>query len=585
MAVKIPYMVNESVGGGSLGQMNLLAPDFTGIAKAIGATGDMATEYFTKKQMERNDTIARKVQTDFTNQALQFEAELAQFKGEQAIGKTEEYKKKWEDYVKSYGESDDIAGNANHLKAVEFFGSKFGGDLNNTVAKYEIEQGKVHRGSVLVAQGETATAKIGAQSIGKGMPQIKAFLPEIDDIAKQLSAIDGKSVDYHRATLLTGVAKSYARQETNNELLLQTLNEMTGLIDEDVRSQLEGQVQGRLDAKQGQAYGTELFTSGVGQVDAVRAIMERYSNNDNARSSALSAYSQFKSAENAQRAEYDRQQNELLKTWLATGGDAPQGLSEDWAKRNTGMTLGDLYTKSQDDKPISAQTLLDAQNAFSLGVVAISKARTDEERQTAMNKTESVLLKINPKLAQQYAPKLAEYASKAGKPENLDTLPKVEAQVRTVFLQMTGKEYKPSKDGQSKQDRLYNRILATVMTNPSLQTTDGIKQTFLDQNRVVDEGFFSDTYKYQQESVSERQTKDAVSLGINFNARGSIGYRAFANAGMLGDKGVILPQYRMAVAQATKEYYERSLKKDGYGQNPTPEVIVEMLKKKGILKK
>jgi hypothetical protein len=238
------------------------------------------------------------------------------------------------------------------------------------------------------------------------------------------------------------------------------------------------------------------------------------------------------------------------------------------------------------DKPISAQTLLDAQNIFSTGVVAMSKAKTPLEVQRAMNLTETGLMKMNPKLAQQYAPKLAEYASRVGKPEHLDSMTKVEAQVRTVFLQLKGKEYKPSTKGANADDKLYNRVLATVMTNPALQTTDGVKQTFLDQNRLVDESFWSgETRKFEQEPASERQTKDAVGLGVNINPQRSVGYKAFSDAKLLGDNGLVLPQYRMEIAKATEEYYQYSQKKTGYGQNPTPEVVVEMLKRKGIIPK
>jgi hypothetical protein len=578
MAIKIPYMVNETVGGGQLGKMNMIPPDFRGIAKAIGATGDMATEYFTRKQMERNDTVARKVQTDFTNEALRLEAELAQYKGEQAIGKKEEFDKKWADYVKGYSESEGIAGNANHLKAVEFFGSKFGGDLSNTVAKYEITQGDVWRESVLQRQAESTSAKVGSLAVGKGWGAIQASMPEVDDIAQQMTDMNGQDFQLNKMKVMTGLIQSYARQETNPQLLLDALNNSSGLVDENIRAQLEGGAQSKLDSKIGQSFGADLFMQGVGQVEAVKTIMAKYPDNDNARSSALATYTQFKSAQSTDRAEYQRQQSELANQAFATGV-IPDGLDQENYKRQHGTTIGEAMEKNSESKSVSALDAYNAQTAFTTGVIAMSKASSPQQVLEAMNLAETVIRKVSPKLAEQYSVKLADVASKVGKPEYLESMSKVETQLKTTFFQLSGREYKTSKQGDSKDEKLYNQVLGIVMANPALQNADGIKQTFLDQSRIVKEGWFSDTQKFQEKKPAQKQLKEAVNFGININANGSAGYGAFAKAGILDEDGLIKTPFRKVVLDISDRYYKEK------GVTPTAEVIVAILKDEQAKKK
>lgn len=578
MAIKIPYMVNETVGGGQLGKMNMIPPDFRGIAKAIGATGDMATEYFTRKQMERNDTVARKVQTDFTNEALRLEAELAQYKGEQAIGKKEEFDKKWADFTKSYSESEGIAGNANHLKAVEFFGSKFGGDLSNTVAKYEITQGDVWRESVLQRQAESTSAKVGSLAVGKGWGAIQASMPEVDDIAQQMTDMNGQDFQLNKMKVMTGLIQSYARQETNPQLLLDALNNSSGLVDENIRAQLEGGAQSKLDSKIGQSFGADLFMQGVGQVEAVKTIMAKYPDNDNARSSALATYTQFKSAQSTDRAEYQRQQSELANQAFATGV-IPDGLDQENYKRQHGTTIGEAMEKNSESKSVSALDAYNAQTAFTTGVIAMSKASSPQQVLEAMNLAETVIRKVSPKLAEQYSVKLADVASRVGKPEYLESMSKVETQLKTTFFQLSGREYKTSKQGDSKDEKLYNQVLGIVMANPALQNADGIKQTFLDQSRIVKEGWFSDTYKYQEKKPAQKQLKEAVNFGININANGSAGYGAFAKAGILDEDGLIKTPFRKVVLDISDRYYKEK------GVTPTAEVIVAILKDEQAKKK
>lgn len=583
MAVKIPYLVNESIGSGKIGGMNMTAPDFTGIAKAIGATGDMATEFFTKKQMELNDTVARKVQTDMTNKALELEAELAKYKGEQAIGKQAEMAKQWEDFVRSYSESEGIAGNANHLRAVEFFGSKFGGDLSNTAAKYELAQMDVFRGATLERSQDTLTARVAGASQGKGWHGISANMAEIDDLAAQKSALTGKGVDFHRAEILSGALLSYARQEQNPDVLMSAVEAASGLVDENTRAQLEVMAKGKLDTKSGQDFGMQAFSDGMTSLQFIKAVNEKFGDNDAAKASAIGTYNQFNSAKQAERSEYDRIQRERLNAWSADGGiGAPAGIDPDWVKRNLGMSISDYAKKAADSTPVSTAQLIDAQSILGAGLAEMSRLPTLQARKDRANEIETGLMRISPKLAQQYAPQIAEWAVNAGKPEYFKGLSDSESALSSVWFQLKGKKYKAGDS--TTDDALYNSVLLEVMSNPALRTPDGVKQTFLDKSRLVDSSKTSD--KSQRASIQLEQRKavlkDAVLLSIDINAQNTRGYQLFANRGMLTENGVLMPKYRAEVAQASQVLYEMSLsdKRNPYGRNPTVEEILFYLDKK-----
>lgn len=571
MTVKIPYMVNEVVGGGRLSNINGDAPDFAPLVAGFGALGDAGNEYFAKLQDERNVATAKEIDAKLS-MAVDFRSNEASSKlGKESIGVTKA----------SGDELDiDIASIAEEYKdnawAQTYLSNQSKGasaHLFGTVLKHETSQVMVQSQQASEQQINVETSRVVSDSLNSGSWD-EGISRNSDNVRKAVSEYARvKGIDENMAlgAVTTDMFTAFAVSAEPEAVLASADSaSVKGVMDEKVRQQIIAK------AKDDKAYldatnmGGELYLSGASETDALKKAREAFPKDPRAQSVVMGGFAQAVTAQRRVEAEGEISMRETINTKLSNG--EPLTPTEDaFIRKETGR---------DPNKMVATDPTVADYNYINTAQVELTRklmtAKTEGDRTILVNAYQAKIAKnVNPALHQTASSQGAQILEKSRQPQSgvsfNETSNRIASQLNAQGFGLGTTTQKDKLNAQAD--------IITVMLN---QRVDGYMPDGTPNPTAV-----LQSYK-QVQNVKKGQAPERIKEEI---AKGERNFKMMMSLGVdMGDTG-----YRLTPLQQWLEA-KGGRDKDGailtasdnlrivLGHRPTPEQVYDYLRRAKIIK-
>jgi hypothetical protein len=569
MAVKIPYQVNDNVGGGQLANLQVIAPDFAPLARGVQALGDSANEYFGRLQDERNVATAKEIDAKLS-MAVDFRtAEASEKRGKDSIGVTKSAAEQLE--MDIAGLSEEYKDNAFAQKYLSNQSKGATAHLYGTVLNHETKEVMAHSQQASEQQLSVETSRIVNDSLTAGSFDTGLARNEgaLRNAVKEYARVKGVDENAAFSAVMTEAVTSFAIS-ADPQAVTDALNnpKYVGVIDEKTRQTLLEKAKDDKNYLDATVMGGDLYLSGASETDVLRQARERFPKDARAQSVVMGGFAQALGAQRREEAEYDRGMRETVNTALSEG--KPLSPEQDkWYRSNTGKDPNKVEAKDP-----TAQDYLIVNNAQAILTRKLMTARTEGDRIVMLNEYEQTIGKsVNQGLHQSAIAQGAKILEASKNPTSSVSF--VETSNR-VASQLNAQGFGIGKD-KARVDAQADII--TVMLN---QRTDGYLPDGSPNPKAVSQAYA--LVKDVKKSEAGDRIKDEMRIGEeNAKAMLSLG----VDITDTGFKKTPLQQWLDSPAGRGKEGDVLSASdalRKVYGRRPNAEQVYDFLRRKKIIK-